>query len=610
MGYTSWICPDLDYVTLYSTDVFTNPDWSPCAEVRPIGFNIMTLYEEDLFEARSNGTDYDSGVIRLGRMYANSQLYDIYLFVRVQYDHATDRYKVTVGHTGPNPEGKTYEIDPDNYTTWPEWRKKIYIFRNKRRSSRLYADLPGFSGYYDYRIIFSSSTHLFVGHWETPEESGWAHGRMIYADVGIGDPSSVLLSIPCADDNTESRSQQSEGVFELDNSVSLYAGETADFHVGDYDGNYEEDADNPYDKDPNEEEDPPYGPGYGGGGGGNGDHILPDEGVDVPSLPPISLYDLSWLQLYEMTAAEFDAFGTQLTDPTFWQAISQYLNDPMEAIVGVTLIPYAAPVLGARIPHCGTNIWDTSYSICDQFFEVDCGNIDIPPYWDSAFDMDPYTKFQLFLPMIGFKPLNADEIMGAKLGVKYHVDVCTGDCIAFVTKTAPSGSIYGPFPSQVIAQYSGNCAIRVPLHRTSYDAAISSSMGIMGQALMFGGAIHGATFGSPASLASSQITAQVSGATMSAVNGMKTKTERSGNIAASSAYLSIMKPYLVRSIPQQVLPKNYQMLEGYPAQNAGTLAQYQDTGLNTVEAIRLTGFTGYQSEESEIMSILQGGVIV
>ena len=364
-------------------------------------------------------------------------------------------------------------------------------------------------------------------------------------------------------------------------------------------------------EDPNEEEPPEDGPGGGGGGGGNGEHQLPDEPVPIPPLPEIGAASVSWLKVYKMTVSQVSDFGNQMTPTTAWQLLQTFFQNPLEAIVAIMLVPVDAPTAGARTPHVGDFAWDKAYPIIDnEFVELDCGNISIPPYWDSAFDMSPYTKLQVFLPFVGYREIDADEVMGANINIVYHVDVCTGDCTVFIKRFAGRADMYGMMFEQVIAQYNGNCAIRVPTGRTSHDSAVSAGISLLGSAINIGGSIVGAALGDVGSISASQVANQVSGATMTSVNGMKKHIERSGNIAGAAGYMGIVRPYIIRQIPWQDLPKEYKRLEGYPANKGGTLLQFEGTGLNTVESIELNGFSGFESERVELLSKLRGGVII
>lgn len=368
--------------------------------------------------------------------------------------------------------------------------------------------------------------------------------------------------------------------------------------------------------DPNDEDPDQPGPGGGGGGGGEGGHTLPNDPVPIPSLPEIGVASVNWLTVYKMTVTEINSFGQAMLDPRGWDALKQYFNNPLEAIVNIMLIPASAPVAGARTPVVGRGeaaySWPQAYPIIhEEFATIECGVITIEPYWDSAFDFDPYTKFQLFLPFLGFKPLRADDIMGCRLRVVYHVNVMTGEFTAFVARNAIAGDFYGPVADQVIGEFNGNMGMRVPIGRLSADAAIDASMRLMSSAIGLGaGAALGAALGDPSNVSASQAGSQIASATMTAVTGPKTHLERSGSLGGGSGYLGNMKPFIIREIPRQFMPKNYRMLEGYPANIGGTLNHYTGTGYQAVEAIQLDGLNAYDSEINEIISILRGGVLV
>lgn len=368
--------------------------------------------------------------------------------------------------------------------------------------------------------------------------------------------------------------------------------------------------------DPNDEDPPEDGPGKGGGGGGEGDHNLPNEPVLIPPLPEIGVASVNWLTVYKMTVTQVNSFGQAMLDPRGWDALKQFFNNPLEAIVNLMLIPASAPVAGARTPVVGRGevaySWPEAYPIIhEEFAEIDCGVIMVKPYWDSAFDFDPYTRIEIFLPFLGFKQIKADDVMGSRVQVKYHVNVMTGEFTAFVSRTAAASDIYGIMAEQVIGEYNGNMGMRVPIGRNSSDAAIDASMRLMSNALgITAGAALGAALGDPMNVSASQAGSQIASATMTAVTGPKNHIERSGALGGGSGYLGNMKPFIVRSIPRQFMPKNYRMLEGYPANIGGTLGHYTGTGYQAVETIQLDGLNAYDSEINEITSLLKGGVLV
>lgn len=369
--------------------------------------------------------------------------------------------------------------------------------------------------------------------------------------------------------------------------------------------------------DPNDEDPPEDGPGKGGGGGGEGDHNLPDGPVQIPPLPSLGSCSPSWLRTYMMDKEDIDEFGEELVDPTLMQQLKAYFADPLDAIVGITLCPCIPS--GPRYQYTpkvhGTPSYEFSRSftaIGSQFGVVNCGFVDMAPYWDNCFDFDPYTKISIFLPFIGFREINADEVMGGKIGVVYHVDVVTGDCVAFITASAPSESIYGPMPEKVIGEHHGNCGVQVPIGRVSHDAAVSAGLNLMTTfaGLAVGAAAGYAGLASPENISESQVASQLSSSAMTAVEGLKTKVERAGALGGNAGYMGNRKPYLIRQIPRQSKPNNYKQICGYPCNKEGPLSNFETGTLACVEDIQLNNIPAMETEREEIIQFLKGGVIL
>lgn len=610
-GYTSWESADLD-TTLYSSDYIINPDWDStgrfCPIVRPFGFNVMSQFEPDIQAAKAAGTDFDSGEKKIGYVYSGGQAYGgYYIYVRVQYLNnggilGADRIRITLGYRGSSSHSDSREYDYDNYTTWADWRKNIFIMREKIRSSMLYANMPGYSGKVRLYIIFSGSAKIYTGVWEDPDSS-YPYGHMIYTDRGYGDPGSCLLSFPCATDNAQSRSEQSEGVFRCDFYESFFT-DTDDLQLTDASGNYNPDPDAPQRPDPNEDD--PGGPSEPGGG--DGDHRQPYTPIPVPGIPTIGPNSAGFVYMLRMDRTQMSQFALDLVRPSWWTVIKNFFADPLDFICGIMIVPYQPTSLQNVYPKFGDNIFDHAYPLVyQQYTEIDCGNLAVPKYFGSCFDNNPYTDLLVWLPYIGYRKLDPDECVGKTLNIKYHCDCLTGDCVCFISTVAGHGYDV-PF-SRVIAQYSGNCGVRVPFGAQSFDAAVAASISLLGGAVgALAGGVAGAVGLAGGSLGASQVANSISGSTVMAVNGSKTTAERSGTAGASAGYLSIQYPYLLRTVPNQSLPANYQNLEGYPSNIAGPLTNF--SGFAAVETIDLNGIAASKEELDEIRSLLIGGVYI
>ena len=357
--------------------------------------------------------------------------------------------------------------------------------------------------------------------------------------------------------------------------------------------------------DPNEDPDEPGG-GESEEGGGGGDQDDSEDNIPIPPLPPFGAADAGFVHMFKLTLSQMVGFATTMFSSNIWQAIKDFFSDPMDFIAGVLIVPFTPTGDQVRYPKFGSNVWPNAYPLVgNQFYEADMGTLHCPKYYNSFLDFDAFTKIKIFLPYIGYKDLLADEVMDADIHVVYHIDVGTGDCVAFIEVTKDNYT-------QVCYQFQGNCAVRVPYGRQSFDAAVSSSLSLMGGvgSLAVGGAMlaSGGLAGAAVGLGVAQIAGQVGSMTADAVAGQKRSMERAGSLGASAGYMGVQYPYLIREIPNQSRPTNYRKLHGYPANLGGNLGSF--TGYTAVETIRLDGVACTDEEKSEIIELLRGGVIL
>lgn len=606
MAYTSWPCPDLGGVTLYSSDYISNPDWDNyfggkmCPIDRPIGYNIVDHFAAEINNARDTQTAWDSGIIVVGRAGDDETgLRSKWMLIQLLADPVNDTFTVRfgIGNT------KTAFYSAKNFTmsflglNWlPDYLKCFYVFRYLDRNLA-YSQLPGYTGNNSF-VLYFGLFHSYKGVWESPTSS-YPYGRMRYTMLDVVDPVACLLSTPCARDNQASRMEQSSAVMlQVLQGGGPVQGIDCDY-MADDNGNHDSDPPEP---DPNE--------GDSGGpskpGGGDGDHRMPYDPVPVPGLPDIGPNSAGFVYMVTLTVSEMQTFATDMLRPTMWTAIKNFFADPMDFICGIMIVPYTPTSTYRVYPKFGENVFEHDYAkVTHQYKEIDCGSLNITKYFGSCFDNNPFTELLVWLPYVGYRKLDPDECVGKSVHIKYHCDCMTGDCVCFISTEAGN-----PPYSRVIAQYDGNCGVRVPFGSNSFDAAIQASVQLLGGAVgaLAGGAVAGPTGIAAGSMAAAQIANSVSGSTVSAVTANKARTERSGVAGASAGYLSVQKPYLLRTVPQQSLPTNYKDLEGYPSNIAGPLTGFN--GYAAVETINLNGLTATKEEINEIQSLLTGGVYI
>lgn len=347
---------------------------------------------------------------------------------------------------------------------------------------------------------------------------------------------------------------------------------------------------------------------------------VPDP-IPIPDLPTRGAGGL--VTLYSPSLAQLENIADELYDDNALMIIRNYFENPMDLMVGLSLMPFAVPTSGTAAPKIGLFTFNHSMPlVANQFIEIDCGSLDIAAFYGTAFDYSPYTKIEMWLPFIGYQQIDVDEVMGNSITVKYHIDVLSGSCVAFVQ--ANVGPAVGPAVPIVIAQYSGNCSVQIPFSGQSYDQVISDAINMLtGIAATAGGA--GAAGGAVMAMAkqgvSSEAIEQFEGGiaqgsqgikdsvgTVADTMGHKPTIVRNGVVGASCGYMGIMYPYIIKKVPWQSKPENYANFKGYPCNKALTLSQL--TGYAEVDDIQLNNIPATEPEVAEIQRLLKGGVLL
>lgn len=394
----------------------------------------------------------------------------------------------------------------------------------------------------------------------------------------------------------------------------------------------------------------PYKP---GGPSGPTDPDLPpgtfDDASDpIPDspLPTISAADTGFTRIYNPTLSQVKALAQYLwTTPdviaTIWNHIKQFFENPMDAIIGFNLVPVHVPDGGTtnfKLMYIDTGVAMTAAA--NQFVDVDCGTLEVKRYYGSALDQSPYTKVSCFLPYIGTVQLNTDEVMGATLQVKYRVDICSGSCVAKIF-----------IDGNCIYQYSGHCAINIPISSADFSSYVSAAINVAklaigaatagaGGAAMAAGQVAGTEQqtgnmgalqtqgGSLPNLSAvyqgqsqqqppSQSTTSASFAGISPANisntvgeimNAKPHVEHSGSFSGNTGYLGVRRPFIIIERPNMCMPENYQALNGFPAMITMELSTCN--GFTRVQQVQLTGMTATNPEQAEILELLKSGVIL
>lgn len=398
---------------------------------------------------------------------------------------------------------------------------------------------------------------------------------------------------------------------------------------------------------------PPYEPQPPSGPGDNPPGTFDDtsDPIPIPPIPTLSSADTGFTRIYNPTLSQVQALARYLWTEesvlqTIWNHIKQIFENPMQAMIGFNLVPCRVPDGGTRsfaLMYIDTGVQMTAAA--SQFVDVDCGTLALDRYYGSALDQAPYTKVSCYLPYIGNVTLDTDEVMGTTLGVTYRIDIVSGSCVAYIT-----------VDGNVLYQYSGHCAINIPMSAADFSSYVSAVMAIAklgvdtavgsgnvaahlakeaeqqtnrvttttitekrternpdtGRQITSGTASKTIVKDEPRSINSTSASfggmiAENITNTVSAIMGSKPHIQHSGAFTGNSGYLGVRRPYLIIERPNICLPSTYPQVNGYPSMISTELGAC--TGYTQVYQIQLTGLTATNPEQAEIMELLKSGVI-
>ena len=355
-------------------------------------------------------------------------------------------------------------------------------------------------------------------------------------------------------------------------------------------------------KDPN----PGGGDSKPGGGGGDGDiggDTNPDDG-----LPTISALDSGLLTAYNPTVKDLQSLGKFLWSDSFdISTFKKLFNDPFDTLLGLSVVPVKPNTSGTKNIMFGN--MDSGVSapvVSNQWVPKDMGSITLNEVWHGALDYAPSTGVSIYLPFIGMRQLNVNDVMGSTIHLIYKFDVLTGSCIAQLYVNHDSqGNKNGGFSwnqnQGLLYEFIGQCAENIPLASQDFTNTIRAAIG--GVAVAAGAAASIAT-GNPAI----GIAALTVGAANAGMQASTPTVERSGHLSGSASIMGYSQPFLIVERPHQCKPSRYYALRGVPSQ-VYTSKLSDCTGFTQITANNNLHIAGASdSELAELQNLLVSGV--
>lgn len=353
-------------------------------------------------------------------------------------------------------------------------------------------------------------------------------------------------------------------------------------------------------------------------GGGGGEYIQDGDLIDETSQSYVDLLNQTgaantgFVQLFAPSLANVQMLANYMwsTDATL-QQLKKVFTDPMEAIITLNQVPITVEksTSGNHTIKLGYIDTEIPCPLClKEFYKISCGSLTIPEKWGTALDYEPATKVSIYLPFIGTRQLNADDVIGKTIDLYYIINVF--ECTATAQIKSAGTLKY---------EFDGNCGARIPLSGGNFSdvylAIAKSAMDTVAPSLAGAVSAISKAQASKNDMDAAGYGLQVfgevaSGIGHSALEIMSTKptVARGGVTSGTTSLTQCLTPYLIIERPEQALPQHYNEILGYPSHIYSQLSDLH--GFTQVEDVVLQNVPATAEELNEIISYLKNGVII
>lgn len=314
-----------------------------------------------------------------------------------------------------------------------------------------------------------------------------------------------------------------------------------------------------------------------------------NDGGIIPHIDFSYISKRSMFNLYQVNQTTIKTLTDYLWSETFTNQLLKLYSNPMEAILGLYVLPVSASDVtknvNVYVGNVDLNVNATLVNSYQQTYTA--GVIDIAHYNHDVRDYSPYSQYFLYLPFIGIVELNADDVVGSKLTIYYDFDLCTGSILAriWVSRGALNACLY---------QFTGSCIYRLPV--TQFDQANLVTVAANASLSALAGGLTGGTVRAGAQ------------AIQQGFNSLQSHVTQGGSIGGNASIVASPYPYVIIKHRTPQTPTNFNKFYGRPTLKTVTLSK--EKGFVKVKDINLSNINLTSDELNELESILKEGVIL
>lgn len=315
-------------------------------------------------------------------------------------------------------------------------------------------------------------------------------------------------------------------------------------------------------------------------------HFLPAEILADPS--QLSTPEVLTMMIKTLYGAMISPAGTTIALADNLGVIDILMNGKLiDYVIDCHAIPTSisgATVEGLKVGYRQFNDLQVAKAT-EDYVDVDCGSLSIGEYFASYLDF-ANVSCDLFLPFVGFVPIDSEYWNGGTLKVVYRFNIVDGSFQAKVLATSSKSQL----ADTIIGQYGGVACVHYPITGLQYSNVVAGLVNGSINAVAKGGS--GDIGGVATSLANMAM--------------LRPDNPMSNGYNASSGFLSHRTPYLVIKRPSPQFSSLYPKEKGVPLNVAMKLSSVK--GFTTIENPVLN-ISCSDREYNELVNLLKSGVI-
>lgn len=308
-----------------------------------------------------------------------------------------------------------------------------------------------------------------------------------------------------------------------------------------------------------------------------------DEGHGFPG-------DAVLTKTYSMPKAILQNIGQKLWSQSYFDVL-KIQNNPIQNVVSVKWFPFNLNVGTDENVKVGDIDFGIQGKRINTVKEIDIGSVTYSGVYGNFLDGSPYTNLKLNLPYVGQIQLDASEFLGCTIGVKYIVDLVTGECVARVKR---NGIPLYDFPGHMGVDIVLTSSDRVQADMKALQSGIHTAANVTGELIT--GDVVGAT----------------AGAASGAMNiaGMDYNSQRVGSPSGVCGSFQNHKIWLTVSYPKYYQSEGFTHIIGRPCNKYLTLSKFSSGDFVQIDKRCDLKIAMTSEENAELERLLTEGVYI